>query len=896
MQHHDANDSSGSEQLFRLRAGRGHQVIPVQPLPIDPLLPEIIASLRRSPNLVIEAPPGAGKTTRVPPSLLDAGLAGEAEVWVLEPRRLAARMAAQRVAEERGEQPGESVGYQVRFEEVSGPRTRLRFLTEGVLTRRLLSDPQLSRVGVVVLDEFHERHLQADLALALLRRLQQEARPELRIVAMSATLEAAPIARYLGDCPTLRSEGRRFEVEIEHLTRPDDRPLAMQVETAVRRLVADGLDGDILVFLPGAAEIRRAQEACAELAAQADLLVLPLHGELSPAEQDRAVRPAAQRKVILSTNVAETSVTIDGLVAVIDSGLARVAGHSPWSGLATLNVARVSRASATQRAGRAGRTRPGRALRLYTAQDFAARPAHEAPEIRRLDLAEPALELHAAGITDLHHFEWFEAPPPPALAAAETLLQRLGALDAGGRVTALGERMLRLPLHPRLARAVVEAESRGVAPEGCVIAALISERDIRAGNILLDASQRRPAGARPSGPSDLLELLDLFTEAESAGFAPDRLRKLHLNPGAVRAVDRVRRQLQRLCKNDRSKLRTESKRKTPTPFQESELLISILAGYPDRVARRRIPSGESQVASAELLLAGGGAAELAPESVVRQADFLVAVDAEERREPGRGRPAGRRSGTVVRLASAIEPDWLLDLFTDAISETTETLWNTEAQRVEVVRRLLYDQLVLDESRTSEAGSDEVTGVLAEAALAAGPQAFTEGEAVDHFLARVEFMAQTFPDAGFPALGEDDVRASLVKLCEGKRSFAELREAARAGGLLEALRKKLGAEQARLMAAMAPERVILLNGRQARVHYERHKPPWLASRLQDFFGMREGPKVAGGQVPVVLHLLAPNRRPVQVTTDLAGFWTRHYPQVRRELSRRYPRHPWPENPL
>src|SRR5262249_30328868 len=341
-----------------------------QPLPIDPLLPEIIAQLRQSPNIVLEAPPGAGKTTRVPPALLDAGIAGEGEVLALEPRRLAARMAARRVAEERQERLGETVGYQVRFEEVAGPRTRLRFLTEGVLTRRLLSDPQLKNVGVVALDEFHERHLQADLALALLRRLQKTTRPDLKLVVMSATLDAGPVAGFLDEAPTLRSEGKRFDVAIEHLGRPDERPLAEQVAAAVNRLAGDEPsrknDGDILVFLPGAAEIRRAQATCAAIADRHDLMVLPLHGDLAAEEQDRAFQPGAKRKVILSTNVAESSVTIDGVTAVIDSGLARVAGHSPWSGLPTLNVARISKASATQRAGRAGRTRPGRVLRLYT--------------------------------------------------------------------------------------------------------------------------------------------------------------------------------------------------------------------------------------------------------------------------------------------------------------------------------------------------------------------------------------------------------------------------------------------------------------------------------------------------------------------------------------------------
>ncbi|MDT5294725.1 MAG: ATP-dependent helicase HrpB [Acidobacteriota bacterium] len=547
----------------------------MEPLPIDALVPEAVEALRRAPSLVVEAPPGAGKTTRLPPAILDAGLAGRGDVLVLEPRRLAARMAARRVAEERGERLGETVGYQVRFEEVSGPATRLRFLTEGVLTRRLLADPLLKGVGCVVLDEFHERHLPADLALALLRRLQRKERPDLKLVAMSATLDAAPVARYLNDCTVLRSEGRRFEVKVEHLVRHDERPLEAQVENAVRRLVSEGLDGHVLVFLPGAASIRRAQSECERIAAEAGLLVLPLHGELPAAEQDAAVRVSERRKLILSTNVAETSVTIEGVAAVIDSGLARVAGHSPWSGLPVLKVSRVSRASAVQRAGRAGRTREGRCLRLYTAQDFGARPEHETPEVRRLDLAESVLELRASlelhaplelraagvgdprGVNDLRDFEWFESPSTDALEAAETLLRRLGATDEAGRVTETGRRMLRLPLHPRLARIVVEAESRGVAREACSIAALIAERDIRADRVRLSSGggaergrehthERERRGATTDGSSDLLELFDLFSEAETGGFAAERVRRLGLEPNAVRAVERVSRQLRRL--------------------------------------------------------------------------------------------------------------------------------------------------------------------------------------------------------------------------------------------------------------------------------------------------------------------------------------------------------------
>jgi ATP-dependent helicase HrpB len=904
----------------------------VQPLPIDEILPRAVETLRRARSLVVEAPPGAGKTTRLPSALLDAGVAGGGDVLVLEPRRLAARMAARRVAEERGEALGETIGYQVRFEEVAGKATRLRFLTEGVLTRRLLSDPQLQGVGCVVLDEFHERHLQADLALALLRRLQRTSRPDLKLVAMSATLDAAPVARYLDDCAVLRSEGRRFEVRVEHAARHDERPLEAQVEAAVRRLVSEGLDGHVLVFLPGAASIRRAQESCARVASEAGLLVLPLHGELPAAEQDAAVRPSQTRKLILSTNVAETSVTVEGVAAVIDSGLARVASHSPWSGLPVLKVSRVSRASAAQRAGRAGRTREGRCLRLYTSQDFGARPEHETPEVRRLDLAEPVLELRAAGVEDVAAFEWFEPPSSEALEAAETLLRRLGATDAAGRVTEVGRSMLRLPLHPRLSRIVVEAESRGVAREACTVAALISERDIRASRVAFggashvgargrdDGSGRARREVARHGSSDLIELLDLFSEAEARGFTEAGLRRLDLDPNAVRAVERVSRQLRRLRRRgagakvegraegtkvesraeETSSARSKETSSALSEEGETKLLVSILAGYPDRVARRRAAperrdgSDVSAGSSAELLLSGGGTAELAPSSVVRGAEFLVAVDAEERGDAPQ-RTHARAAKTVVRLASAVEPDWLLDLFADSLAERVEARWNARDERVEVVRRLVYDQLVIDEWRAPRAEGPEVTRALAEAALDAGPQAFADAEEIERLLARVEFVAGAFPEARLPALGEEDVRASLAELCEGLRSFAGLREAARAGGLTERLRRRLTPEQTRLLSQMAPERVTLAKGRQARVVYERGRTPSVASRLQDFFGMREGPRVAGGRVPVVLQLLAPNQRPVQVTTDLAGFWERHYPALRRELGRRYPRHAWPEDP-
>ncbi|HZZ85959.1 MAG TPA: ATP-dependent helicase HrpB [Anaeromyxobacteraceae bacterium] len=847
----------------------------MQPLPIDPLLPEVADALRRGPALVIEAPPGAGKTTRVPRALLEAGLAERGEVVVLEPRRLAARMAARRVAQELGERAGETVGYQVRFEEVAGPRTRIRYVTEGLLTRRLLSDPTLPGVAAVLLDEFHERHLHGDLALALLRRLQRTSRPDLKLVAMSATLDAAPVARFL-DAPSLRSEGRLFPVEVEYLSpaepaRPDVR-LEQLVSGAVRKAVGAAPEGDVLVFLPGAAEIRRAREALAAFAESAGLDLVPLHGDLPPEEQDRAVRPGPRRKVILSTNVAETSVTIPGVTVVVDSGLARVASHSPWSGLPTLEVRKVSRASAAQRAGRAGRTGPGRAVRLYTRHDHDGRPEFDLPEIAREDLAETLLAVASLGLGEgalspgaggVDGFEWFEPPPAAALAAGGELLRLLGALDGAGRISDLGRRMLRFPLHPRLARLVLEAEARGAGLEGALLAAILGERDLR---------ERATFGGgkldTPTGPSDLLELAHLFHEADRGGLSPERCRRLGLSPGAASAVSRSWRQLGRLVRTRGS--------------DEGALFAATLAAYPDRVGRRRAPGSD------EVVLTGGGSARLDEASVVREAPLVVAVDAGERK----ARP-GARGGVVVRLASAASEELLLDLFADALRYDEEVVWNAQGERVEARERLLYRDLVLEEKRLARPDPAKAATVLERAAREQGPRAFAAEGALDRLLARLAFAARHAPESGLEAPGEETLRTALSALCAGRTSFAELREA----GLEEAVLAGLAGRARALLQELAPERVRLSSGRSLEVHYEgAEKPPWVESRLQDFFGLARGPALAGGRVPLTLHLLAPNQRAVQVTSDLAGFWERHYPALRRELGRRYPRHAWPEDPL
>jgi ATP-dependent helicase HrpB len=837
-------------------------------LPIDAVVPEVVAAVRDRGVAVVVAPPGAGKTTRVPGAVLDAVLDADAagsEVVVLQPRRLAARLAAARVASERGGELGGEVGYEVRFDRRAGPSTRIRFVTEGVLTRRLLGDPELRGAGCVIIDEFHERHLDGDLALALVARLRAR-RPELRLVVMSATLDAEPVAAFL-DAPIVRSEGRMFPLAIEHAEQPEDRPLGRQVAAAVRRAAQDGLDGDVLVFLPGAAEIRRCEEDLADVAAIFNLEVLPLYGDLPAADQDRAVAPASRRKVILATNVAETSVTIDGVVCVIDSGLARIARHSPWTGLPSLQVEPVSRASCTQRAGRAGRTRPGRVIRLYTRHDHDTRRAFELPEIARTDLAGAALELYGAGLAGLGALRWFEPPPAPAVAAAEELIARLGAVDRGA-ITALGRRMLRFPVHPRLARIVCEGEARGVAEPACMIAALVGARELR-------LERRGPAAeARIASPSDLIDDMDALFDARRRRMRPDRLRAGGLDAQTAAAVDRVAGQLARAARDQRAAPDGDA-------AVDRELQIAILTGFPDRVGKRRAP------ASREIVFAGGGSGVLAPGSAVIDAELVVAVDVAD------VGARGQASKVQIRRASAIEASWLLDLYLDRVAERDELVWNAARQRVERVAQLTYDGLPIDDVRDVEGArraGPAAAAVLAREALAAGIEQFVDRDALAQWRARVALVARLAPDSGLIAPTDDALAQVIARACEGAISFDELRKL----GLLDLLDAQLGPHRA-LVDRLAPTHLRLPRRGRAPIRYELDQPPWIASRMQDFFGLARAPTVGDGRVPLVLHLLAPNQRPVQVTTDLPGFWTRHYPALRKQLMRRYPKHAWPEDP-
>ena len=807
----------------------------MKPLPIDASMDAVRDAIARAGACVLEAPPGAGKTTRVPPALLEM-VSGD--VVVLEPRRMAARMAARRVADERGEKVGDTVGYAVRFEEARGPKTRLHFVTEGVLTRRLAADPTLEGVSAIVLDELHERHVHTDVALALVRRLRQGARKDLVVVAMSATLDAEPVAKFLG-APVVRSEGRVHPLTIVHEDALDDRALELRVASAVRRALTDSASGHVLVFLPGAAEIRRAMDACTSAAQKFDALVLPLHGELPPDEQDRAVSPSSRRKVIVSTNVAESSVTIEDVVAVVDSGLVRRADHSPYTGLPSLRVAQASRASCTQRAGRAGRTREGFVYRLYARSDFESRPEQETPELLRVDLTSTLLELRAGGIEG--DIEWLDTPPEKSIAAAKDLLARLGAVDAHGAITDLGRAMMRMPLHPRLARVVIEAERRGVSDDGVTAAALLGERDIRLATRMKPGDRTRKSDLA-TDRSDVLAMMDALFE----GADVDR--------GAVRRVELAKKQLRRFVREPQ---RLSGK------AAEDALLVAILAGYTDRVAKRL---------SARALALAGGKAELAETSVVRDAPLMVAVDAEQ-----------RGSSVLVRVASEVTPEQLVEIAPDRLDERATVEWSSSSERAERVTRLVYDGLAIEETRSPATGP-EASALLLRAAHDKGLTALA-GDSLDDLRLRVAFAHSA--DASIPLLEDAALEDALRACCEGRSSFAELREA----GALDLVRASLPIAK---IDRLAPTRITLPSGRVARITYEPGKPPFVASRMQDFFGLRETPRAGG--VPLVLHLLAPNQRAVQVTSDLAGFWERHYPKIRKELMRKYPRHAWPEDPL
>lgn len=832
------------------------------PLPIDPFLPAIVSSLDAAQNLVIQASPGSGKTTRVPPALLEAGCLGGKDVLVLVPRRLAAKMAALRVAEERGEDVGGTVGYRFRFENATGIKTRLTFLTEGLLLRKLMDDPELNGTACVILDEFHERHLHSDVALAHLRLLQKTRRPDLRLVVMSATLDAKAVRAFLGECPLVEVKAAQHPVTLHYLERAKDSRLEKLVEEAVGglRTGGDGRGalGDVLVFLPGMADILRTADAL-ESRFGDRYLVLPLHGDLPKERQMLVFKPADRPKIILATNVAETSLTIDGVETVIDSGLHRQASHSWWSGVASLKTKPTSRASAIQRAGRAGRTAPGRCLRLYTKSDFEGRPEFDLPEIRRADLTQTVLEIKAMGDGRLSEFPWFEAPLPGLLNASCELLYNLGATaspDLDAPLTRIGKTMTRIPVHPRLARVLIEAASRGVLAEAARLCALIAEGE--------------------------LEDLEALAHLEQK-FVPENVRKAE------------RQLLSCFPPIPRREGRGEG-------LSVQAIPSCLLCGFSDRVAKKRPRPGAGQKPEEELVFCFGGSGTVAAVDVVREGDFFLILDVQERQGLTQNKPR-----VHVRSLCPISPEWLIDLETTFLSETDALEWDGKRGRVMAASRLSYGQITLSESvRDAEPGA-AVTALALKSAfgwteeqfahltipdfLAALTRSGDEGE-VETLITRLALIARYRPEAEIPPLDGVACGEAIIRWLDGVVGAADLKGPA----LCEKIRAGLPFTAQSLIDRDTPVSVVLAGGRKVPVRYEWGKSPWIASRLQDFFGMREGPKILSGRVPLTLHLLAPNGRDVQVTSDLASFWKNAYLEIRNSLARRYPRHKWPEDPF
>lgn len=819
------------------------------PLPIDAALPGLLAQLARRPCAVVVAPPGSGKTTRVPPALLSMG---PGKVLVLQPRRVAARLAARRLAEERGERVGGVVGYRTRFERRVGPTTRLEVLTEGLLLRRLQADPFLEGVAAVVLDEFHERSLDIDLALALLREVQQDARPGLLLVVMSATLDPSPVASFLGGeerCSVFQVAGRRFPVEQTFDPRPSKLWLSDRVAAAVRQELAVQTEpGHVLVFLPGVGEIEAARRCLRddrERPLPTDVSLHALHGSLPARDQDAALAPERRRKVVLATNIAETSITLEGVRSVVDTGLAKVPRFDLGTGVERLELQRIPRSSADQRAGRAGRTGPGRCRRLWTeSEDRQLVPAH-VPAVRRVDLAPVFLQLAAWG-AEPSTFRWFERPSADALSAAASLLTRLGAVDESG-ITPRGRALATLPLHPRLGSLLLAGAQAGVLASAATVAALLASRDIVRRQLQDELED-----------DDIALRLRLVALRELG----ERLPR-SVDGGAIDEVRRVRDQLVRAA--ERLAWEDSAPKTGAHP-----LTAALLQAFPDRVALRRA-GGE------RFLLASGTGCRLSPHSLAR-AELLLALSL----------GVGPRGGEAqIRLALPLRREWL-----DA-EDATELAFDQDREAVAQRRVRRYGALVLDE-RPVEGKADPaaVAECLERAARRHGAERLLEFDRdASELLGRIATLRPLFPELDLPDPG--DANALLPALCAGRRSFAQLRKA----NVHHALRSMLSWKHRAALDELAPERIRVPSGSKIRLRYDPQgaEPPVLAARIQQLFGMNATPRIARGRLGVLVHLLAPNNRPAQVTSDLASFWVNTYPAVRKDLRGRYPKHSWPEDP-
>lgn len=820
--------------------------MPLPVLPISEALPRLAAAFAARDTVVLEAPPGAGKTTLAPLFLLSEPWCDDRKIVMLEPRRLAARAAARRMAELLGEKPGETVGYRTRFDAVVSARTRIEVLTEGLLARRLQRDPELLRTALVIFDEFHERHLATDLALALTLDARAALRPDLRVLIMSATLDGALLSRFLDDAPVVSSAGRSFPVEIRLLPRDSDRRIAETAAAGVRGALND--PGDMLVFLPGAGEIRSAIELLRDDEALTDCVLLPLYGDLSREDQDRALRPdpSGRRRIILSTAIAESSLTIEGVRIVVDSGWSRVSVFDPATGMSRLETIRVARDSADQRAGRAGRVGPGVCVRLWSqATDFGLAKKSR-PEILAADLAPLALQLAAWSAPDADKLRWLDPPPAAPFVAALALLRNLGALDDQNRITTLGRSMAELPAHSRLARMIRSARDLlAAASLACDIAAILEERDIL-------------KGAAAESP-DLRERLDALERF--------RLRRTP-NEADAAACRRA---------NESAKLLRRAAGCTPAASDVEPGLLLAFA-YPDRIAARRA-AGEKR-----FLLANGCGASLRGHDAFRGDALIVAA----RLDAGVGEGA-------IHLAAPVAEESLRRHLPRLFATMSRLHWDDVRAAVVGESEERIGAIVLSVRPTESMDPDAATDAVMEMIRRCGLAALPWTPEISVWRTRVLFLRAQFPEEPWPDLVDatlaSTIDAWLRPYLAGARSRRDLERL----DLASILRALVPPALARRIDDDAPTHVAVPSGSRIALEYSATEPPVLAVKLQEMFGLAETPRVARGRVPVLLHLLSPARRPIQVTRDLRSFWNGTYAEVKKELRGRYPRHPWPDDP-
>lgn len=822
-------------------------------LPVADALAPLARALVERRAAVLQAPPGAGKTTLVPLALLGEAWLGRRKILMLEPRRLATRAAARRMAAMLGESVGETVGYRTRLDTRIGPRTRIEVVTDGVLIRLIQADPSLDGTGMVIFDEFHERSLDGDLGLALTLDAQRGLRDNLRILVMSATLDGVPIAKLLGDAPIVSSEGRHFQVETRYLDRPAPERIEDAATAAIRRAL-DEEAGSLLVFLPGAREIRRVERRLREAELVPSTRIAPLYGDLAQAAQDAAIEPAppGTRKVVLATSIAETSLTIEGVRVVIDSGLMRRPRFDPRSGMTRLVTVRVSQAASEQRRGRAGRLGPGLCYRLWPEYEQALLQAFTPPEIAEADLAPLALDLAQWGTGDPTALAWLDPPPSAAYAQARALLRELEAIDADGRITPHGRAMAAIGMPPRLAHMVIRGHGRGRGALACEIAALLGERDIMRGS----------ATARDS---DLRLRIEILHDRGAARHLP---RGLTIERGAVERVRDAVRQMQK-------QIRTE--RALGDPNDTGSLLA---LAYPDRIAQRR--GGER----GEFRLANGRGAEMPAIDALAAEEFLAVAELD-------GDPRTAR----IFLAAPLTRGEIEEDFADRIEHRDVVTWDGREEAVLARRQERLGALVLRDDRLADPPKDQVLaaliGGLRELGLGALPwtrEAQTLRERVQ-FLRRQGARAADWLDLSDEALlgGLEDW---LGPFLDGVTRRAQLDRI----DLAAALRARLSRDQQKRLDELVPTHMVVPSGSHLPIDYGAGEVPVLAVRLQELFGLRETPSIDGGRVPLLLHLLSPAGRPLQVTRDLKGFWSTSYKAVRAEMRGRYPKHPWPEDPL